>query len=87
MSETTPANLQPKRGTRLSKELRSDFEDFIETINIPELNKILRDLIIAYIRLDPELAEGFFKGDGFKDISMIFHLLDMIEKNWVPLQY
>jgi hypothetical protein len=87
MSETTPVKLPPKRGTRLNKELRMDFEDFIETVNIQGLNKILRDFIIAYIRLDPDIAEDFFKSDEFNDISMIFHLLDMIERTWAPIEY
>ena len=87
MSETTPVKLPPKRGTRLSKELRMDFEDFIEAVNIHGLNKILRDLIIAYIRLDPEIAEEFFKSEEFEDILMIFYLLDNIEKKWIPIEY
>ena len=87
MSEATPVKLPPKRGTRLNKELRIDFEDFIESINIQRLNKLLRDFIIAYIRLDPEIAGDFFKSDEFQDVLMIFYLLDMIEKNWIPLEY
>ena len=87
MAETAPVKLPPKRGTRLSKELRMDFEDFIEAVDIQGLNKILRDLIIAYVRLDPEIAEDFFKSDEFDDILLIFSLLDMIEKNWVPLEH
>ena len=64
-----------------------DFEDFIEAVNIHGLNKILRDLIIAYIRLDPEIAEEFFKSEEFEDILMIFYLLDNIEKKWIPIEY
>jgi hypothetical protein len=64
-----------------------DFEDFIETVNIYGLNKILRDLIIAYIRLDPDIAEEFFDSKEYRDLTMILYLLDNIEKNWVPIEY
>ena len=87
MSETTPVKFPPKKGARLNKQLRMDFEDFIESVNIQRLNKILRDFIIAYIRLDPEIADDFFKSGEFEDILMIFYLFDLIEKNWVPLSY
>ena len=84
MSETTPTPI-PKRKARavwLSVRLREQFYEFVANISIARLNRLSRDLVLAYLKDDPDMAGYFFETKDYRDLQKMFYLFEIIEQEY-----
>ena len=84
MSETNADSMptRKEKSLRLSVTLREQFYEFVNNTSVARMNRVLRDLVPAYLKADPREAAQFFKSDDYKELQMLFYLFEIIEEEY-----
>jgi hypothetical protein len=70
------------RAERLSERLREQFYEFVTSTSTSRLNRLTRDLLLAYFKDDPDSAARFFESKDYWDLQQLFYLFEIIEEEY-----
>jgi hypothetical protein len=84
MSESTPTPIPKRkpRDVRLSTRLREHFYEFVANTSLARLNRLSRDMLLAYLKDDTHIATYFFESKDYRDLQMLFYLFEIIEEEY-----
>jgi hypothetical protein len=71
-----------ERGLRLSARLREQFYEFVTSTSTSRLNRLSRDMLLAYFKDDPDSAARFFESKDYWDLQQLFYLFEIIDDEY-----